>query len=63
MTTIDLITALGLILVIEGLIYAIWPDGMKRIVATLLALPAHRLRGAGLLAAAIGVAVLWVLYG
>lgn len=63
MTTIDLITALGLILVIEGLIYAVWPDGMRRVVATLLSLPAHQLRGAGLISAAIGVAVLWVLHG
>jgi len=32
----DLGTALALVLVIEGVLYALFPDGMKRLVAALL---------------------------
>ena len=55
----DLLVALGLVLVIEGLIYAIAPETMKRMVAQVLTLPASSLRIGGLAAAGIGVAVVW----
>jgi uncharacterized protein len=56
----DLVTALGLLLVIEGLALALAPDLLKRLVAEILAQPAHRLRVGGLLSAAIGLAVVWL---
>lgn len=59
----DLFTALALVLVIEGLIYAAFPEAMKRMVAQVLALPATQLRGAGLVAAAAGLLLVWVIRG
>jgi hypothetical protein len=59
----DLAVALGLVLVIEGLLYAVFPAGMKRAVAQALALPENILRRAGLIAAASGVAIVWVVRG
>lgn len=59
----DLATALALILVIEGLIYAAFPNQMKRMMLTVLAMPSGSLRTVGLLAAVIGVAIVWALRG
>lgn len=55
----DFFTALGLVLVIEGLLYALMPDAMKRMMAQMQQLPAGFLRAAGLAAAAAGVAIVW----
>lgn len=57
----DLWTALGLVLVIEGALYALFPEGMKRAAAQAAALPAHILRIAGLAAACTGVVVVWLI--
>jgi len=59
----DLVTALGLVLVIEGLLLALMPDMLKRLVAEILTQPARRLRLGGLVSAAIGVAVVWLVRG
>jgi uncharacterized protein YjeT (DUF2065 family) len=58
-----LVTALGLLLIIEGLALALMPDLLKRLVADILAQPARRLRLGGLLSAAIGLAVVWLVRG
>ena len=57
----DLWTGLALVLVVEGILYALFPLGMKRMAARMILLPPQTLRGAGLLIAAIGVAIVWVL--
>jgi uncharacterized protein YjeT (DUF2065 family) len=57
----DLGTGLALVLVVEGALYALFPDGMKRMVAQMFALPPPVLRYAGLASACIGVAVVWML--
>ncbi|HEY4821856.1 MAG TPA: DUF2065 domain-containing protein [Xanthobacteraceae bacterium] len=57
----DLGTALALVLVIEGILYALFPEGMKRIAARSTLVPPQALRAAGLLAACIGVALVWLL--
>jgi uncharacterized protein YjeT (DUF2065 family) len=57
----DLGTALALVLVIEGILYALFPEGMKRVAARSTLVPPQALRAAGLLAACIGVAVVWLL--
>lgn len=49
----------GLILVVEGLIYAIAPEGMKKLLLRMVKLPASTLRTAGLFSAIIGLALLW----
>jgi uncharacterized protein len=56
----DLGTALALVLVIEGIIYAAFPEGMKRLMAQILAIPVPVLRGAGLVAACLGVGFVWL---
>ena len=57
----DLGTALALVLVIEGILYALFPDGMKRLAARATLVPLPMLRASGLLAAAIGVVIVWLL--
>jgi membrane protease subunit HflC len=56
----DLSTALALALAIEGMLYALFPDGMKRLAAHLPSVPASTLRAGGLLAACLGVAAVWL---
>jgi len=50
-----LILALGLALLIEGLLYGLFPEQMRRLIAMLLEQPAEALRYGGLLMAALGV--------
>lgn len=59
----DLLTALALILVIEGLTLAAAPGLLKRLLAQIDTLPPEALRLGGLLAAAIGVFLVWLLRG
>ncbi len=59
----DLLTALALILVLEGVVYSLFPDGMKRLMTRVLGLPASDLRAAGLIAATLGVGFVWLLRG
>ena len=56
----DFVVALGLVLVIEGVLYALLPDAMKRMMAQVLDLPANQLRIAGLVAALVGLGIGWV---
>ena len=60
---IDLITALGLAITIEGIAYALFPDGMKKMMARVLTLPSANIRAAGLAAAAAGIFILWLVRG
>jgi hypothetical protein len=57
---IDIVTALGLVLVIEGLLYALAPEQAKRMMAMIYQTPTDNLRVIGMLALATGVAVVWV---
>lgn len=59
----DLLTALALVLVIEGVLYAAFPAAMKRAIVAALALPETTLRIAGLVAAVAGVAAVWAIRG
>jgi len=59
----DLVTALGLVLVIEGVLLALFPDRMKRMVAEILNRPTQVLRAGGLAAAAAGVVIVWLVRG
>ncbi len=59
----DLLTALALVLVIEGALYALFPLTMKRLVATVLEMPDGPLRIGGVIAAAVGVGCVWLLRG
>lgn len=59
----DLATALALVLVLEGLLWAVSPNAMKRAAAIALGLANERLRFAGLVATALGVFLVWLLRG
>lgn len=56
-------TAFGLVLVIEGVIWAVSPDGMKRAAALAQGLEDGQLRRVGLIVATLGVAVVWYIRG
>ncbi len=56
-----LLSAAAFVFVIEGLLYAIFPEQVKRMMAMALSLPADRLRGFGLAVAATGAAIAWLL--
>jgi uncharacterized protein YjeT (DUF2065 family) len=57
---IELATALGLVLVIEGLLYAIAPGSLKTLMLHLQEIPDDALRIGGLAAVAVGVALVWL---
>ncbi len=56
----DLVTALGLVLIIEGLVYAAAPARFKAMMARLEEIPDETLRIGGLIAVALGVAIVWL---
>jgi uncharacterized protein YjeT (DUF2065 family) len=56
----DFATALALVLVIEGCLYALFPEGMRRAAARASGLSPQALRIAGLVAASLGVALVWL---
>jgi len=59
----DLSTALGLVLVIEGIALAIAPGMLRRLAETLSALPEPVQRGGGLAAAGLGLLLVWLVRG
>lgn len=59
----DLLVALGLVLVIEGLLYAAFPGAIRRMLAVVEQTPDATLRWSGLAAAALGLGVVWVVRG
>ena len=59
----ELLTALALILVIEGALYALFPDRMKRMLAQVMTMQTASLRSTGLVSAVIGVGLVWLLRG
>ncbi len=56
----DLVTALGLVLAIEGLIYAANPQAMKRIMAMVLEVSGKAMRIGGFIAFAVGFLIVWL---
>ncbi|HEX7075621.1 MAG TPA: DUF2065 domain-containing protein [Hyphomicrobiaceae bacterium] len=59
----DLAVALGLVLVIEGLLWAAAPDLAVRLLNAAAEAPPQALRTAGLTAAAVGVFIVWLVRG
>lgn len=53
--------AFALILVIEGTLYAVFPEAMKRMASRVEGIPASALRNVGLAAAVVGVGIVWLL--
>lgn len=59
----DFLAALGLVLVIEGLVYGGFPQLAKRLGAEVQGMPENMLRVGGLGAIAVGVFVVWLVRG
>lgn len=59
----DLVVALGLVLVIEGLALAAIPGAMRRAMEALHRLPDMPLRMAGLAGALTGLLIVWLVRG
>ena len=59
----DFLAALGLVFVIEGLLFAAFPDAARRAVATIAITPDQTLRTTGIISAFIGLAVVWLVRG
>ncbi len=57
----EFVTAIGLVFVIEGLImFALGPGRLKQLLAMASEMPEQVLRSGGLVAVAIGVAIVWI---
>jgi uncharacterized protein len=59
----DFLAALGLVFVIEGLIFAAFPTSAKKAMASVLETPEATLRAVGVASAVIGVIVVWLARG
>ncbi len=54
---------LGLLLLIEGALYALVPDRLRNMLMQGMQMSDAQLRNAGLIAAAIGLAIIWFARG
>lgn len=59
----DFLAALGLVLVLEGLIYGGVPRFAKRLAAEMMEIPDSTLRAGGLIAMVLGVGIVWLVRG
>ncbi|PHS78677.1 MAG: hypothetical protein COB59_05915 [Rhodospirillaceae bacterium] len=59
----DLVAAFGLVLVLEGLLYAMFPTFMRNAMAQMLALGEGQLRTTALVMASIGMVIVWWIRG
>ena len=59
----DFLVALGLVFTIEGLLFAGFPAVTKRAVAQVMETPENLLRLIGLVSAAFGIALIWLVRG
>ena len=55
----DLITALGLLLFIEGLLFAIFPTRIKNMIKVIENIPETKLRSAGIFFLILGFLIVW----
>lgn len=59
----DFLTAIGLVLVIEGLLYAAVPSVAKRMAFDVSEMPEQTLRTIGTVVLCIGVGIVWIIRG
>lgn len=59
----ELLTALGLAIALEGLLYAAFPGSVRRVLMSLGEVSDEKLRIGGLAALALGVFVVWLVRG
>lgn len=59
----DFLAALGLVLVIEGLLYGGFPGLAKRMARDVTEMPESTMRAIGLSVMAVGVVIVWLVRG
>ena len=57
---LDLVAALGLALAVEGLLFAAFPDAVRRAMIDAAHSPRDRMRLVGIVSAVLGVVVVWI---
>ena len=57
----DFLTGLAFVLIIEGVLYALFPDGAKRMMDEMQKISTGSIRLGGLSALAIGVVAVWLI--
>ena len=55
----DLVAALGLALALEGLVFAAFPEAVRRAMLDAAETPRERMRLVGVVSAALGVVIVW----
>jgi uncharacterized protein YjeT (DUF2065 family) len=60
---VDFLVALGLVFVLEGLVFAGFPAAAKRAMASVVETPEATLRVIGVVSAVFGVLVVWFVRG
>jgi hypothetical protein len=59
----DFIVAIGLVLALEGLVFAAFPRAAKQAMSSVLETPDQMLRIVGIVCAVIGILVIWIVRG
>ena len=59
----DFLAAIGLVLVVEGLIYGGFPGLARRLATEVIGVPENVLRTFGLVSIALGVGIVWLVRG
>ena len=59
----DLVAALGLALAVEGLLFAAFPEAVKRAMVDAAQTPSERMRILGIGSAVLGVVIVWFVRG
>jgi uncharacterized protein len=59
----ELEIALGLVFVIEGILYALAPNAMRRMLQRVLGQSEESIRITGIVAAGLGLVVIWLIQG
>jgi uncharacterized protein YjeT (DUF2065 family) len=57
----EVLAGVAVVLAVEGLLHAVAPGAMRRMIAALAMLPEDRLRLGGLVAAGLGIGTAWLL--
>jgi uncharacterized protein len=56
----DLVAALGLALAVEGILFAAFPEGVRRAMYEAAHTPSDRMRVVGIISAIVGVVIIWL---
>jgi len=59
----DFLTAIGLMFVLEGVSYALFPEGMRKMMERVIMMPPNHVRFAGLTLAGLGFVIVAVIRG